>query len=64
MSRVRYSLFVAKSTHPEMTRSQFNKTFTRVIYKYSYCSQTRWLHLLITRVKCGRGKIKMPIKLY
>ena len=28
-------------------RGQFNKTFTRVIYKCSYCSQTlkQWLHL-------------------
>ena len=47
-----------------MTRAQFNKTFTRVIYKCSYCSQTRWLLLSITRVKCGGGKIKMPITLY
>ena len=50
--------------YPKMTRCQFNKTFTRIIYKCSYCSQTQWLHLSITCVKCGRGKIKMPIKLY
>ena len=45
-------LWVQTSAGPT-TRGQFNKTFTRVIYKCSYCSQTlkQWLHLQITRVK-------------